>query len=304
MIYIVMDLEWNSAYGWKIKGFMNEIIEIGAVMLDENLRQISTFSALVRSQLGGGRLRSFVKELTNITREELEDYGIPFTQAAARLRQWIGGLDRVLLTWGDGDIRVLLSNTRYFTGSRQVPYLRSYMDLQQYFMHRFQLPAAQQVGLAAAAERLGIDCTPFDHHRALDDSRLGAECLRQLFRAADFSDFVRPCNVSFFARLEYKPRMITDLRNPLVDQAQLIHTCQTCGVPTERLNDWRYMGRGFQALFRCPVCGATGKATVGFKKLYDSVSVKRSFRLLRPEEMETLAARAEDGKPPAEEPEA
>lgn len=35
MQYIVMDLEWNNVYSIKRGGFMNEVIEIGAVRLDE-----------------------------------------------------------------------------------------------------------------------------------------------------------------------------------------------------------------------------------------------------------------------------
>ena len=37
MNFIIFDLEWNNAYNYKLKRGMNEIIEIGAVKLDENL---------------------------------------------------------------------------------------------------------------------------------------------------------------------------------------------------------------------------------------------------------------------------
>ena len=40
MKYIILDLEWNSAYSVKESRFINEIIEIGAVKLDENLNEI------------------------------------------------------------------------------------------------------------------------------------------------------------------------------------------------------------------------------------------------------------------------
>ena len=38
MNFIIFDLEWNNAYNYKLKRGMNEIIEIGAVKLDENLK--------------------------------------------------------------------------------------------------------------------------------------------------------------------------------------------------------------------------------------------------------------------------
>ena len=37
MNYIIFDLEWNNAYSYAKKGFMNEIIEIGALKLNEKL---------------------------------------------------------------------------------------------------------------------------------------------------------------------------------------------------------------------------------------------------------------------------
>ena len=44
MNFIIFDLEWNNAYNYKLKRGMNEIIEIGAVKLDENLKVIDTFN--------------------------------------------------------------------------------------------------------------------------------------------------------------------------------------------------------------------------------------------------------------------
>ena len=34
MNFVIFDLEWNNAYNYKAQTGMNEIIEIGAVMLD------------------------------------------------------------------------------------------------------------------------------------------------------------------------------------------------------------------------------------------------------------------------------
>ena len=44
MYYIIMDLEWNNAFVHRTKSFMNEIIEVGAVMLNEELEELSEFS--------------------------------------------------------------------------------------------------------------------------------------------------------------------------------------------------------------------------------------------------------------------
>ncbi|MCL2301366.1 MAG: exonuclease domain-containing protein [Firmicutes bacterium] len=278
MVYIILDLEWNSVYGVKIRGFINEIIEIGAVMLDERFREIGSFSVLVKSQIGK-RLQAHVKEMTNISKKDLES-GYTFDEAVAMFRAWIGKREHVALSWGDGDIRVLLSNTRYHTSGRALSYIQSYVDLQDYFRHRMHTSRSQQIGLAAAGELLGLDCTNYALHRALDDSRFAAQCLHAIYDPGDFPDFVRPCDAAFYAQLEYKPRVVSDINSPLVDKRQLYYICRGCGRPAAQATEWRFASRGFQAEFECRHCGARAKAMVTFKKMYNSVEIKRSAKEL------------------------
>ena len=65
MNFIIFDLEWNNAYNYKLKRGMNEIIEIGAVKLDENLDVVDTFKQLIKPQLSR-KLGSRFKNLTHI----------------------------------------------------------------------------------------------------------------------------------------------------------------------------------------------------------------------------------------------
>ena len=55
-----MDLEWNNSFNKATQKFMNEIIEIGAVKLDENLNQVDTFSELIKPVISK-KLRSNVR---------------------------------------------------------------------------------------------------------------------------------------------------------------------------------------------------------------------------------------------------
>ena len=48
MNFVILDSEWNGTYSRRLKGFMNEIIEFGAVKVDGNLHVLDTFDALVR----------------------------------------------------------------------------------------------------------------------------------------------------------------------------------------------------------------------------------------------------------------
>lgn len=274
MVYVILDLEWNNTYGRKTKSFINEIIEIGAVMLDENLQEISRYSSLIRSQIGK-KLRGSVKQLTHITNEDL-DNGIPFTKALSQLRRWIGSRDNVVITWGDGDIRVLIENCRYLNGIEIVPFLTNYADIQSYFHSIFNSPPSRQVGLSAAAQILGIDEDEYSHHRALDDSLLTAEVFRKIFDPQSFPSFIRPCTRDFYSRLSFKPFVIGNINNPLVDKSKLTYICETCGRPAKRLTEWRFVSRHFRALFYCPNCDQKVKVGVSFKKLYDRVEVKKT----------------------------
>jgi len=281
MVYVILDLEWNSVYGPKIRGFLNEIIEIGAVMLDENMQEIDSFSVLVKPQIGK-RLQPRTKKLTHISREELAG-GQPLDQAVADFRAWLGERKHVVLSWGDGDIRVLLANTRYHSGKRHLSYIQRYADLQEYFRHRMNTSKAQQIGLAAAGELIGLGTAGYDMHRAADDSRFAAACFRAIFEPKSFPKFVRKCDRDFFAELEYKPRVISDLNSPLVDQRQLYYICRSCGKPATRQTDWRFASRGFAAEYECKHCGARARAMVTFRKMYATVDIKRSARELKEE---------------------
>ena len=76
MNFVILDLEWNGTYSRRLKGFMNEIIEFGAVKVDECLHVLDTFDALVRPQVGK-KISGKIKTLTNITNEELAN-GLQF----------------------------------------------------------------------------------------------------------------------------------------------------------------------------------------------------------------------------------
>ncbi|MEG2720994.1 MAG: 3'-5' exonuclease, partial [Oscillospiraceae bacterium] len=169
MQYIVMDLEWNNAYSKKLSGFINEVIEIGAVKLDDELNVTDTFSDVVKSQVGK-KLQGRVKALTHITNEEISR-GIPFQKAISNFAKWLGEEENLFLTWGDGDIRTLIKNCEYFMGYTHIPFINNYCDLQKYCQSFIDSNiTVQQVGLSAAAVALGINPDKFPHHRALDDS--------------------------------------------------------------------------------------------------------------------------------------
>lgn len=276
-----MDLEWNNTYAQKANGYINEIIEIGAVKLDEDLETVDTFSCIIRSQIGK-KLRGTVKRLTQLTNADISA-GMPFTKAFSMFRKWIGNDETVILTWGDGDIRVLLDNFKYLNGIKVIPFLKIYCDLQKSFQKYSKSAKGQQTGLLAAAEILEIDPEMYIHHRALGDSMLTADILKKIYPMGIVEpDFIE-CNDEFYSKLVYKAKVIRNIDNPLVDKKRLNHTCESCGNVCSQLTNWKFHCQFFRANFYCEECDLTYSVGVRFKKLYDQVEFRKIVSVKEPE---------------------
>ena len=274
MNYIILDLEWNNTYCKKKKGFLNEIIEIGAVKLDEDLRIVDTFSVFIKAQLGK-KLHTRVKELTNITNDDIS-HGTPFSQAMSNFRKWVSNKENIILTWGDTDIRVLIENFRYFNGISFIPFLSNYVNLQKYAQAFMNVPKAEQIGLSAAAEKLGIDIDSYSLHRALDDSKLTADLFKKIFNKQMLLSYMLVCDTSFYSKITFKARAITDINSPLIDKSKMKCLCDVCGSQCERISDWKVMNQSFRAIFYCKKCKRKIRFTIRFKEYYDRVDIKSS----------------------------
>lgn len=117
MYYISLDLEWNQAYfeqsqavqkrlNLRLRG---EVIQIGAVKLDENLKICGSFSVIVRPKFFR-HIHRHVSRLTGIT-QQMIDRGTPLPEAAERFRRFCGE-DSALLTWGPDDVPMFTDNLR------------------------------------------------------------------------------------------------------------------------------------------------------------------------------------------------
>jgi len=274
MQFIALDLEWNNVYGRKIQGFFNEIIEFGAVKIDERGNIYDEFTCLINTQVGK-KLRANTKELTHITNDEIKS-GILFPQAVSAFKKWIGKEESVIMTWGDGDVRVLIDNCKYFGCGDTIPFLDNYMDLQRYFQRLKGTSKSQQIGLSAAAEMVGVSDEGYSLHRALDDSRLTALTFSRIRENKVIHEYIKTCGEDFYSRILFKNKVISSLKNPLVDKKQLVYVCPECRVNAQRLKEWKYSNRFFRTVFKCPCCGNMTKVSVRFMKMYDRVDIKKT----------------------------
>lgn len=273
MQYVIMDLEWNNAYSKRKGAFMNEIIEVGAIKLDSELQTVSTFSEVVKAQVGK-KLHSRVKALTNITNDEIAN-GQPFHRVMFDFRRWIGDeKNTMIMTWGDSDVRVLIDNYKYFCNVDTVPFLYHYADLQKICQDKMQVSNSHQIGLSAAAETLGIDEDGYSLHRAMDDSILSAECFRKTYSPDVVEKYHLVCDKSFYDRLSFKAYVISDLDDERVDKKKLVCRCDVCGARTKQEKPWTFTNRAFRAFSYCEHCDRKLRHTVRFKQYYDHLTVK------------------------------
>lgn len=276
MDIVILDLEWNAAYSRRIQGYINEIIEFGAVKCGEDLRRKSSFSCFVKPQVGK-HISSTISSLTSITDENLEE-GLPFMQAAARFKRWAG--ECVVMTWGTSDILTLIENCRYFSGQEKVPFLSRYVDLQRYSQSHMGWGTGNQVGLSTAAELLELDISGMDHHRAGDDSLMTLEILRRVYDKAAIAPFMDVCDDEFYRRMTFKTSYICDLSSPLVEAAHLRFACPRCGGESKRTTRWSLKNKSFRAEFACKDCGCPFAGRLIIKQKYEGLAVnKKTFPL-------------------------
>ncbi len=280
MQYIILDLEWNTAFDRARKEYVNEIIEFGAVKLDEELTQLDTFSSFVKPVIEK-KLTSRVKKLTHITNEDVmnaERY-LPVTD---RFIDWVGeDPETVFMSWGDMDIRALISNNSFAFRDFHIPYIRQYVDLQGCFMKQKSLPKSHQISLADAASMVSLDPESYTLHRALDDSVLASDCLRAIYSEVDLDDFIVDMDEDYYQQLLFKPYVIKEMTDPGVDKAMLDCSCILCGRHADLVADWKFSGSSFHAIYRCEPCQQKYRVNVQFKRQYNQVVSKKTVLKLK-----------------------
>lgn len=272
MEYIVLDLEWNGTYSRKKKQFFNEIIEFGAVKLNEERKVIDYFTELVRPAVGK-KLSRRVKKLTHIEQDEVLS-GVPFSRALHLFKRFLG--NGVLLTWGISDLLVLIENHQYYFGTKRLAFLNGYLDLQRYCQFILLCDQKHQMGLYKAAKLFGIDQNTEERHRALYDSMIAADCFVSAFNLSSFFMLLQDTSSEiFFEKLFFQKTPIYDLSDPRIDWEEMFFDCEHCQEKAKRISDWKVKQKSFTALFRCSTCGEEFMGRIRLIQTYDSILVKK-----------------------------
>lgn len=245
MNYIVLDLEWNQPFNMR---FMvrepvmlhGEIIQIGAVKLDENYHLIDTFKIMVAPKYYR-TMHKKVTKLTNVTTADLQ-YGFPFKTAFRHFSNWCGN-NFAFLTWGPDDIEMLLANMRIHKLTTE--WIPNAYNLQIIFDNQLT-KTNHQVSLKNAMAHVGE--APLEAHDALNDARNTA-------RLCSHMDLNK--GVNEYATLKEQFNM--DVTN-IVDRCRHGNTFHT---REEAFNDTSLLS------FYCPSCGMQAKCVDPIRQNYD-----------------------------------
>lgn len=167
MNYIVFDLEWNQASSGPGTNpdVPFEVIEIGAVKLNEDKVMIDEFSALIRPQIYK-TLHYMTSKLVHIKMQELK-HEQPFTEVMNRFLEWCGD-DYVFCSWGPLDLTELQRNMSYYGFEPLSEGPLAFYDVQKLFALEFE-EAKERRALENAVDYLNIPKDiPF--HRAFSDA--------------------------------------------------------------------------------------------------------------------------------------
>ena len=181
MFYITLDLEWNQAYAQKALAVQRqlssrlrgEVIQIGAVKLDKNMRICGSYQIIVKPRYFK-KLHKHVSELTGITQEQM-DVGTPLTVAAESFKRWCGE-DFAFLTWGPDDIPMLKEN--FNVNDIDYDWLDHTYDLQKIFARQTG-DGSKQRSLEFAMEHYEIPMN-LPAHDALNDAYFTALVAQKL----------------------------------------------------------------------------------------------------------------------------
>ncbi len=228
MNYIIYDLEFNQKNNGSTEIGDNsiateinnssiipfEIIQIGALKLNEKFETISTFNTLIKPTIYK-TIHPFIEDLTGINNSKV-DLCKNFIQTYEDFMRFIGSEETVLCVWGTVDIKELLRNILFHklcTSSIS----RYYIDIQKYASKYLKAPQKSKIGLRNAIELLNIPIEG-EFHDAFNDAYYTTEVFKLIY-----DDNVEPMvyNPAPSTRVS-KPKEKVDITS-LINQFQKIY---------------------------------------------------------------------------------
>lgn len=261
MNYIVLDLEWNQCPTGKseeIEHLPFEIIEIGAVKLDEEHHAIDSFREVVRPQVYTS-LHYKTKEIVILRDIDLKN-ARRFPDVIQDFLTWCGE-NPCFCTWGPADLTELQRNLSYHNLKIPFSFPLLYFDIQKIFSIVYEDRKSRR-SLEYAVDFLHIPKNvPF--HSALSDAHYTALIMKSLTNEQIVSnssvDYYRtPENrrqeiyLSYETYVKFVSKSFESKMHAMKDRVVISTACCRCGRSAQKKIRWFPVGgRNYFCLAYC-----------------------------------------------------
>ncbi len=296
--FIVFDLEWNQGDAPFVRSdgkvLTFEIVEIGAVKLNEKREKIGEFSRLIKPQIHT-HMHRITGRLIHLSMQDLEK-GERFQDVARDFLDFCGD-NPMFCSWGPLDLTEFQRNLDFFGMPALSDRPMAFYDVQKLFSLAYD-DGRSRVGLEAAIDDLNIKKDiPF--HRALADAEYTAKIFRtfeeSVLKKVSFDCYItrrtrkQEIKIVFDNYAKHISREFETkediLRNPDIMSTR----CYLCHRNIKRKVKWfSPNGKHYYAVGFCENHGFM-KAKVRIKKAEDgNLYVVKTCRFISNDEVEAL----------------
>lgn len=250
MNYIVFDLEWNQSNTGREKEVEKlpfEIIEIGAVKIDDTCVTTGEFHELIRPQVYR-EMHHITGKLIQLNMKELEK-GENFPKTMKNFLDWCGDEEYLFCTWGSLDLMELQRNMKYYEMTPLSDGPIAYLDVQKLFSIAYE-DGKKRRSLEFAIDFLEIEKDiPF--HRAFSDAYYTGKILteimehhRSVLKNVSFDVFHPPVDrksevkIQFDTYMKYISRSFAGKSEAFRDSEVVSTKCYLCHRNLKKKIPW------------------------------------------------------------------
>ena len=265
MNYIVFDLEWNQSNTGKepeISELPFEIIDIGAIRLDEDCNMIGEYNQLIKPKVYN-QMHHITSKIINLHMQDLQR-GKPFTEVIEDFLDF-SGEDSIFCTWGPLDLFELQRNMKFYGIKPINSGPIKFLDIQKLYSIAFEDGKVRRA-LEAAVDVLNIDKDiPF--HRAFSDAYYTAKVMKilpkEVFDYYSYDTFIPPqtkadeIKIQFKDYAKYISREFPDRHSAMEDREVSSTKCYLCHKNVKKKIRWfsPNLGKHYYSIAECPVHG-------------------------------------------------
>lgn len=191
MKHIMIDLEMNSINkeNLEVRNFLKrEIIEIGAVMMDEEFKIIKTLNLYIKPQFNP--IVEQIEELTGISNESVVS-SKNFQEVMLEFLEWIGDEEAIIYSWSEHDLMQMRKECEYkgVNSERLSRLFETWVDFQLEFGRLLGIEKKISLNYAIGAAELAFEG---QEHNALDDAMNTAHIFQLSKNKKKFERVMKP----------------------------------------------------------------------------------------------------------------